>query len=143
VLGPWVNAKGLNLFTGAAIAVLVMLSIILTASVLYPEMSGETIIAVLVGGSLAALVVYLIFGGVRRPVGATVELARGVLRDTWRMPVLVVLAAAFFLVLAAISPKSNDPAALMETVGPVSGVLVGLGFVMMIFGLIGKRQREN
>ena len=31
--------------------------------------------------------------------------------------VLVVLAAAFFLVMAAISPKSNDPAALMETVG--------------------------
>ena len=29
------------------------------------------------------------------------------------------------------------------TVGQVSGVLVGLGFVMMIFGLIGKRQREN
>src|SRR4029077_4481287 len=49
VLGPWVNAKGLNLFTGAVIAVLVMLSIILTASVHYPEMSGETIIAVWVG----------------------------------------------------------------------------------------------
>ena len=57
--------------------------------------------------------------------------------------VLVVLAAAFFLVMAAISPKSNDPAALMETVGQISGVLVGLGFVMMIVGLIGKRQREN
>jgi len=70
VLGPWVNTKGLNLFTGAVIAVLVMLSIILTATVLYPEISGETIIAILVGGSLAALVIYLAFGSVRRPVEA-------------------------------------------------------------------------
>ena len=57
--------------------------------------------------------------------------------------VLIVLAAAFFLLMAAVSPKSNDPAALMQTVGQISGVLVGLGLVMMIFGLIGKRQREN
>jgi hypothetical protein len=57
--------------------------------------------------------------------------------------VLIVLAVAFFLVMAAVSPKSNDPAALMQTVGEVSGILVGLGFVMMIFGLIGKKQREN
>jgi hypothetical protein len=57
--------------------------------------------------------------------------------------VLIVLAAAFFLVMAAISPKSNDPAALVQTVGQVSEVLVGLGFVMLIFGLIGKKQREN
>ena len=57
--------------------------------------------------------------------------------------VLIVLAAVLFLVMAAVSPKSNDPAALMQTVGQISGVLVGLGLVMMIFGLIGKRQREN
>jgi hypothetical protein len=57
--------------------------------------------------------------------------------------VLIVLATVFFLVMAAVSPKSNDSAALMQTVGQVSGVLVGLGFVMMIFGLIGKKQGEN
>ena len=56
--------------------------------------------------------------------------------------VLVVLAAAFFLVMAAISPKSNDPAALMETVGQVSGVLVGLDFVMMIVADWKKTTRE-
>jgi hypothetical protein len=56
--------------------------------------------------------------------------------------VLIVLATVF-LVMAAVSPKSNDPAAPMQTVGQVWGVLVGLGFVMMTFGLIGKRQREN
>ena len=37
VLGPWVNGRGLNVFTGAVIAVLVMLSVILTASVLFPD----------------------------------------------------------------------------------------------------------
>jgi hypothetical protein len=36
VLGPWVNGKWLNLFTGMVIAVLVMLSTILTAAVLFP-----------------------------------------------------------------------------------------------------------
>ena len=37
VLGPWVNGRALNIFTGAVIAVLVMLSIILTAAVRVPR----------------------------------------------------------------------------------------------------------
>jgi hypothetical protein len=40
--------------------------------------------------------------------------------------------------LATLAPKSNDPAAMMQTVGEVAGVLVGLGAVMMVVGLIGK-----
>ena len=84
VLGPWVNTRGLNLFTGAVIAALVMLSIILTASVLYPQISGQAIAAVLVGGSLAALVIYLAFGGPERAVAP----AQRLLRDRWRMPPL-------------------------------------------------------
>ena len=91
VLGPWANTRGLNLFTGAVIAVLVMLSIILTASVLDPEISGETIVAVLVGGSLAALVIYLTFGGIRPSVEAAVERHGRPLRNTWRMPPLAEL----------------------------------------------------
>jgi len=70
------------------IAVLVMLSIILTASVLYPEMSGATIVAILVGGTLAALVIYLAFGRIRLPVEAPGEPVRRSLRNTWRMPPL-------------------------------------------------------
>jgi NRAMP (natural resistance-associated macrophage protein)-like metal ion transporter len=91
VLGPWVNTRGLNLFTGTVIAVLVMLSIILTASVLYPEISGETIIAVLVGGGLAGLVIYLTLGGIRPAVEAPVEPAWRSLRNTWRTPPLAEL----------------------------------------------------
>ncbi len=45
VLGPWVNGRWLNLFTGGVIVVLVLLSIILTASVLFPEIGSETITA--------------------------------------------------------------------------------------------------
>jgi hypothetical protein len=91
VLGPWVNTRGLNLFTGVVIAVLVMLSIILTAAVVYPEVSGETIITVLVGGSLAALIIYLTLRGVRPTVEAPVEPAGRSLRNTWRMPPLAEL----------------------------------------------------
>jgi CHASE2 domain-containing sensor protein len=53
--------------------------------------------------------------------------------------VLIALAATFFVgMLATLAPKSNDPAAMMQTVGEVAGVLVGLGAVMMVVGLIGK-----
>ena len=54
VLGPWINSRGLNLFTGGVIAVLVMFSVILTASVLFPDAAGEKVIfAILGGGSLS------------------------------------------------------------------------------------------
>ena len=45
VLGPWVNGRWLNLFTGAVIWVLVTLSVILTAATIFPAMTGETILA--------------------------------------------------------------------------------------------------
>jgi Mn2+/Fe2+ NRAMP family transporter len=57
VLGPWVNGRGLNLFTGMVIAILVMLSIILTASVLYPGISETTILGILGGGGGLAFVI--------------------------------------------------------------------------------------
>jgi len=83
VLGPWVNGRWLNLFTGAVIVVLVMLSIILTASVLFPQIGIETIIAILVAGSVTALGIYLV-----TPGDAPAEPADRSLRDTWRMPPL-------------------------------------------------------
>jgi Mn2+/Fe2+ NRAMP family transporter len=53
VLGPWVNSRRLNCFTGAVIAILVMLSMILTVSVLYPEIASDAIAGMLVGGGIA------------------------------------------------------------------------------------------
>jgi hypothetical protein len=86
VLGPWINGRKLNLFTGGVIVVLVLLSIILTASVLYPQIGSETVIAVLAAGGLIGLIIYLTV-----PRGAPVAPADLSLRDAWRMPPLAEL----------------------------------------------------
>ena len=52
--------------------------------------------------------------------------------------VLVAAAVAFFLYMMSIASKSNDPKALMETVGQVSGVAGAIGVVMIVLGLRGK-----
>ncbi|WP_341210879.1 NRAMP family divalent metal transporter [Sphingomonas paucimobilis] len=56
VLGPWVNGRWLNLFTSVVIAALVMLSIILTSSVLYPAMSAGAMLAILGGGAIVTAI---------------------------------------------------------------------------------------
>jgi hypothetical protein len=56
VLGPWVNSRALNLFTGTVIAVLVMLSMILTLSVLFAGITGTQIVTILVAGSIVGIV---------------------------------------------------------------------------------------
>ena len=105
VLGPWVNSKRLNLFTGAVIWVLVVLSIILTAATVFPAMSGETIVWILVGGTLLAVVGYAGWGVLRNELGNSIasngqqhgqlnpaELKK--IRASWRMPPLEQLPSA-------------------------------------------------
>lgn len=53
---------------------------------------------------------------------------------------MVVAALAFFVGMLSVAPRSTDPAALMQTVGTVSGAVGGLGIAMIIFGLIGRRS---
>lgn len=53
--------------------------------------------------------------------------------------VLAILALGFYFFMQSTTPKSNDPVALMQTVGTVSGVGIGIGLAMIIFGLIGKK----
>jgi Mn2+/Fe2+ NRAMP family transporter len=56
VLGPWVNSRRVNLFTMLVIGVLVTMSLILTAAVLFPGMTGGQIASILaVGGGLAVV----------------------------------------------------------------------------------------
>jgi len=56
VLGPWVNSRRVNLFTMLVIGVLVTMSLILTAAVLFPGMTGAQIAVILsVGAGLALL----------------------------------------------------------------------------------------
>ena len=40
--------------------------------------------------------------------------------------------------MMSIASKSNDPKAMMETVGQVSGVGIGVALVMIVLGLRGK-----
>ncbi len=94
VLGPWVNGPTMNLFTSAVIAVLVILSLILTTAVLFPDIGATGITRILIGGAtvfIAAGCGYLIYRRVYRPVSAaTIPKSE---RPTWRMPPLTLLAA--------------------------------------------------
>ncbi|HEX4863386.1 MAG TPA: NRAMP family divalent metal transporter [Acidimicrobiales bacterium] len=95
VLGPWVNSKRLNVFTAAVIWVLVLLSIILTASVLFPGLSSAEILGVLFGGSVAGAVfgVYLsVRARSHRRASKTVATTPEHSRETWRMPALNLMA---------------------------------------------------
>jgi len=87
VLGPWVNTQRLNLFTGAVIAILVMLSIILTASVLYPDMSANAILDIFAGGGLIAVVVALVAIIAKRSAQSH-PMAHRAQREGWHMPPL-------------------------------------------------------
>jgi len=98
VLGPWVNSTKLNIFTGAIVWILVMLSVILTASTAYPDISGQTILMVLGAGTLLAVVGYIVISMLRKREPAQ-SLSKHALaeikasRDTWQMPPLDQLAA--------------------------------------------------
>jgi hypothetical protein len=52
--------------------------------------------------------------------------------------VMLVAAAGFFFYMMGMAPRSNDPQALMQTVGQVSGVVGGIGIVMLLVGLFKK-----
>jgi Mn2+/Fe2+ NRAMP family transporter len=93
VLGPWSNTRAMNLFTGAVIAALVMLSIILTASVLFPEAIDETVmLSILGGGAVLALLTAMFSGVFRKTAGEKNRKSIGRRSlDNWRMPPLAEL----------------------------------------------------
>ncbi|WP_296228747.1 Nramp family divalent metal transporter [Ralstonia sp. UBA689] len=66
VLGPWTNGRAMNIFTGGVVAVLVMLSVILTAAVLFPCIGEFEIGAILIGGSIIAVVMSLVLWRIER-----------------------------------------------------------------------------
>ena len=94
VLGPWVNGRFVNALTGAVIAGLVALSVVLTASVLFPNATdARTIVGILIGGVVTALAIAaasMTFG--RKGAAEAQEMAAN--RDTWRMPPLAKLPPA-------------------------------------------------
>ena len=95
VLGPWANGRKLNMFTAAIVAILVMLSIILTAAVLFPELSANAMLAILIGGSMIGIVLAVLVRVIQaqrdQQSGDTPQLIVAI-SDTdtanWRMPPL-------------------------------------------------------
>ena len=64
-------------------------------------------------------------------------------KRNWRLVavgvLLLALAILFFLAMRDMTPWSNNPVALMRTVGEVSGAVGGISIVMIVFGLIGRK----
>ena len=111
VLGPWVNGRWRNVFTGVVVWSLVMLSVLLTAGILFPHIRFTAIVAILAGGLVLGVVIgaYLLLRGwlFRRealaermlgvPRGGRLELpprprVGSEERAQWRMPPLAALA---------------------------------------------------
>jgi hypothetical protein len=92
VLGPWINGRKTNAFTAAVVAILVTLSVILTASVLFPAISPHQIIAIMIacGAVAAAAASYALARRLRTGAAATQADARTD-RANWRMPPLHLL----------------------------------------------------
>jgi NRAMP (natural resistance-associated macrophage protein)-like metal ion transporter len=93
VLGPWANTRRVNVFTGVVIAVLVMLSVILTSSVLFPSIGGAQILGVLIAGGIFALVAGIAIAAMGDGGRTRTRIDRAQ-RATWRMPPLDQLPAA-------------------------------------------------
>jgi len=92
VLGPWVNGRKTNLFTAAVVAILVTLSVILTASVLFPAITAHQILDIVACCGAASLIAAG-YASVRRlrnaaPAAAPVDRSG---QETWRMPPLNLL----------------------------------------------------
>ena len=64
-------------------------------------------------------------------------------RMNWRFIitgfVLVLLALGFYFFMMSVASTSTDPAALMQTVGTVSGAAIGVSVALILLGLIGKK----
>ena len=90
VLGPWVNGPRTNAFTAAVVGILVTLSVILTASVLFPDITAGAILDIMaacgVAGVLAAGYAFT-----RRRTATKEDPIDRTGRDDWRMPPLETL----------------------------------------------------
>jgi len=92
VLGPWVNGFWQNLITGAILVALVVLSLVLTAAVVFPDLTDRQILAILAGGAglgVAGFVLTRLWRKSGEGEEARVEAAAD--RMNWRMPPLASL----------------------------------------------------
>jgi len=92
VLGPWVNGRLTNLFTSVVVAVLITLSVVLTASVLFPAITAGQIVTIMISCAAASVLA----GGVAlarrlRPGSVASLPVDRTGRSSWRMPPLTLL----------------------------------------------------
>jgi hypothetical protein len=92
VLGPWVNGRKTNMFTAAVVGVLVSLSVILTASVLFPGISSKQIVEIImVCGAAGVLAAGYALARRMRPGAAAAVPVDRTGQESWRMPSLALL----------------------------------------------------
>jgi NRAMP (natural resistance-associated macrophage protein)-like metal ion transporter len=92
VLGPWVNGRMTNMFTAAVVAVLVTLSVVLTASVLFPAITAGQIVAIVACcGGASVLAAGFALARRLRPGSLAGLPADRTERASWRMPPLALL----------------------------------------------------
>ena len=94
VLGPWTNGRGTNAFTTLVVGILVVLSLILTASVIYPNISAGAILDILAASGVFGI----LYAAARlwHQRGKAVEPIDRTGRDDWRMPPLDTLTRPVF-----------------------------------------------
>jgi hypothetical protein len=93
VLGPWVNGRATNAFTGAVITVLITLSLILVSAVVFPHISAHQIFMIMAVCAGLAVVGALGLGVLRtRSSGAATPALDAATKENWRMPSLAMLA---------------------------------------------------
>jgi hypothetical protein len=98
LLGPWANSFKLNVFTSLVVGVLVLLSLILTAAVLFPDLGGGAIAWILGGGAaLGGIAVTAVALGSRSstpvPSVSSASGASGASGAAWRAPRLETIGA--------------------------------------------------
>jgi Mn2+/Fe2+ NRAMP family transporter len=91
VLGPWVNGRWTNAFSVGVVALLITLSLVLTASVAFPHIDSGQIVVILSACAGVTLLAgsYAAVRGWRRSADAIDRSGR----DNWRMPQLATLTA--------------------------------------------------
>lgn len=127
ILGPWVNGKWLNFLSSIIVGVLVLLSVILTASILFPNITGAQIVFILAGGMVLGILMGLIL------VIQQYRLRRKLIfrevpfktsdRNSWKMP--------------ALSSLQRPLMSMQRKIGMITlrGYL-GVAFLMVVFKII-------
>ena len=91
VLGPWVNGTKVNVVASFIVGVLVILSLILAATTLFPSIDTTILLVILGGVLVAGLALVGILQALRRSESEPDTEVEVMDRSTWRMPPLVEL----------------------------------------------------